>query len=193
MRSFFAIAVASVTQIPLVHPYGLQLLPEMYNGSVSVEVSSVAGNLDGAKMRTTSNSSSFDYWWFDMVSTMDSAAVNVVFYNAGDIGLDKPLSVEISGTFSNGTTFWNHVIETRGAFLSNDPDGIKAQWEGVGAGFDGSNLEKPNVEYKVKLDSPQLGVHGNITLKAVGQFHCTSRASANTNPPSLACTCSLSL
>ena len=159
--------MAAFIQMPLVHPYKLHLSPEMYNGSVVVEDLSVAGNLDGAKMRTTSNSSSFDYWWFDLVSTTDGAAVNVVFYNAGDVGLDKPLSVEISGTFPNGTTFWNHVIETKGATISNGPRGIDAQWKNLGAGFRGTSLEQPTVEYEVKLDSPQLGVVGDIVLKSV--------------------------
>lgn len=190
--------MAALTQMSMVYPYKLRLSPEMYNGSVVVEELSVAGNLDGAKMKTTSNSSSFDYWWFDLVSTTDGAAVNIVFYNAGDVGLDKPLSVEISGTFSNGTTFWTHVAETKGTTISNGPKGANAYWKSLDVGFRGSNLEKPNIEYEVNLDSPQLGVVGKITLKSVSDFIFLfplgiSVISANADPYLLACTCSLSL
>ncbi|RYP62738.1 hypothetical protein DL769_007197 [Monosporascus sp. CRB-8-3] len=124
-------------------------------------------------MTTSANSSSYDYWWFSLVSTEDASALNLVFYNAGDIGNPQPLAVEVSGLFPNGTRFLTQVLEPEGAVISNGPQGISAQWLGLKAGFRGTNLEKPNVTYEVNFDSPELGIVGNIELKSVSELSLT--------------------
>ncbi|KAL0943327.1 uncharacterized protein CTRU02_201213 [Colletotrichum truncatum] len=149
----------------------VELPPVMHNGSVVIEELSTPGNLDGFKMKTSANSSSYDYWWFDAVSNSNDAALNIVFYNAGDIGNPQPLAVEISGTFGNGTRFFKQVLAPGGAVISNGPEGVSGQWKGTGASFRGTNLEKPNVEYEVIFDSPELGVHGSLKLKSRAPAH----------------------
>jgi hypothetical protein len=144
--------------------------PAFHNGSVTIETDSVAGNLDGFKMRTAANRTSYDYWWFDAVSLPDKAGLNIVFYNAGDIGNPQPLAAEISGVFPNGTRFYNQVMASEGAVISNGPQGVSGDWKGTGAKFRGTNLDKPNVEYHVTFDSPGLGVDGTIQLKSVREL-----------------------
>ncbi|KAF2993485.1 hypothetical protein E8E14_001883 [Neopestalotiopsis sp. 37M] len=147
------------------------LEPAFYDGPVSVELTSVAGNLDGNKMNTSANLTSYDYWWFDLVSTSDKSAVNIVFYNAGDIGNAQPLAVEVSGVFANGTRYFNQVLSPDGATISNGPDGISAWWNGTGAGFQGTSLEAENAQYNVTFDSPELGVFGTIQLNSRAPAH----------------------
>ncbi|KAI1360748.1 hypothetical protein F5Y08DRAFT_316742 [Xylaria arbuscula] len=149
----------------------IQLQPSLYDGPVNIETLSVPGNLDGPKMKTSANMSSFDYWWFDAVSTTDDAALNIVFYNAGDTGNPQPLAVEISGVFPNGTRFYNQVLETTGAEISYGVNGVFGYWKGIGAKFRGTNLEKPNVEYNVEFDPPGLDVFGKLTLKSRAPAH----------------------
>lgn len=148
--------------------YQISVEPVMYNGVITIEELSVAGNLDGAKFNTSANSTSFDYWWFDVVSAENDAALNIVFYNAGDIGNPQPLAVEVSGTFPNGTVFFNQVLEPTGAEISNGPEGISGVWRGLGASFRGTNLEETNVTYELNFDSlSALGLNGTVKLSSV--------------------------
>ncbi|KAI0167748.1 hypothetical protein BJ166DRAFT_610520 [Pestalotiopsis sp. NC0098] len=133
--------------------------PEFHSGSVEIETTSIDGNLDGFKMKTSANCTSFDYWWFYLVSTSDRSAVNVVFFNAGDIGNSQPLAVELSRVFANGTTYLNQILAD-GVTISNGPEG-----------FAGTNLAEPDVQYNVTFDSPELGAHGNIHLRSRAPAH----------------------
>ncbi|RAK97871.1 uncharacterized protein BO80DRAFT_363014 [Aspergillus ibericus CBS 121593] len=155
-------AVASYLYIP----------PVYHNGSVKVEDLSVAGNLDGPKMRTAANHTSFDFWYFDAFSTSTPAAINVVFYNTGDFAANpNPLAVQISGTFDNGTQFSGQVLASKGVIFDQDDNGISASWEGTGATFRGSSLDKSSPEYIIRFDSPGIGVKGDIRLKSRAPPH----------------------
>ncbi|EXK80641.1 hypothetical protein FOQG_14847 [Fusarium oxysporum f. sp. raphani 54005] len=169
MRGYFATSLLSL--IPATLADTVYLAPELHNGSVTIETLSVAGNLDGFKMNTSANASSYDYWWFDVVSEEDDTALNIVFYNAGDIGNPQPIAVEISGVFSNGTRFLNQVLSPDGATVSNGPRGVRGSWLDGRATFRGTNLEKKNVKYEVKFRSPELGVFGDIQLKSRAPAH----------------------
>lgn len=139
----------------------------MHTGPVTVETTSVPKNLDGPKLQTSANSSSFDYWWFDLVSNTSNAALNIVFYNAGDIGNSQPLAVEVSGVFENGTRFLNQVLEPTGATIRNDNNGVEGHWKGLEAKFRGSNLEDEHVRYDLSFDSPEIGITGHVTMNSV--------------------------
>ncbi|KAL4745439.1 hypothetical protein BDW72DRAFT_211316 [Aspergillus terricola var. indicus] len=150
----------------------LYIPPVYHNGSVEVEGLSVAGNLDGPKMRTAANRTSFDFWYFDAFSTSTKAAINIVFYNTGDFAANpNPLAVQVSGTFDNGTQFSGQVFASKGVVIDSDEDGISASWDGSGASFRGTSLEKPNPEYNIKLDSPSIGITGSVRLQARAPPH----------------------
>jgi hypothetical protein len=145
--------------------------PAYHNGSVSVEGLSVPGNLDGFKMRTAANRTSFDFWYFDAFSKTTGAAINIVFFNTGDFAENpNPLAVQISGTYDNGTEFFAQALASKGAVLKNDEEGVSGDWKGAGASFSGTNLNKPNVTYEIILDSPSIGIKGTFVLKSVSGY-----------------------
>ncbi|KAF7593580.1 hypothetical protein BBP40_011200 [Aspergillus hancockii] len=146
--------------------------PVYHNGSVEVEGLSVPGNLDGFKMKTPASRQSFDFWYFDAISRTTSAAINIVFFNTGDFAANPhPLTVQISGTFDNGSEFSGEALASGGAVITNDEGGVTGNWLGAGASFHGTNLDKPNVEYVIKLDSPNIGVKGTFKLKSRAPPH----------------------
>ncbi|OGM51233.1 hypothetical protein ABOM_000062 [Aspergillus bombycis] len=150
----------------------LYIPPVYHNGSVEVEDLSGPGNLDGFKMTTPANRSSFDFWYFDAFSRTTSAAINIVFFNTGDFAANPhPLTVQISGTFDNGTQFAGEVLASGGAVITNDETGGTGNWLGSGASFHGTSLEKPNVEYVIKLNSPNIGVGGTVKLTSRAPPH----------------------
>ncbi|KAM5371750.1 hypothetical protein ACJZ2D_007815 [Fusarium nematophilum] len=61
----------------------LELKPEHYNGTVSVEHLSVAGNLDGFKMSTQAARESADLCYFDVFSKTSNQTLNIVFFQLG--------------------------------------------------------------------------------------------------------------
>jgi hypothetical protein len=145
--------------------------PAYHNGSVSVEGLSVPGNLDGFKMRTAANRTSFDFWYFDAFSKTTGAAINIVFYNTGDFATNPiPLAVQVSGTYDNGTEFSAQALASKGVVLKNDEEGVSGDWKGAGASFKGTNLNKPNVSYEILLDSPSIGIKGSFVLKSVSGY-----------------------
>ena len=175
-------AIVSGLLLPPTLANRLYLPPVYHNGSVEVENFSVPGNLDGFKMKTPANTTSFDFWYFDAFSRNTSAAINIVFFNTGDFAANPhPLTVQISGTFDNGTQFSGEALASEGAFITNDESGITGNWLGSGASFYGTNLEKPNVEYVVKLNSPSIGVRGTFKLKSVSDSLSNSIISSTAN------------
>ncbi|KAI9172732.1 Tyrosinase family protein asqI [Paramyrothecium foliicola] len=136
----------------------VQLEPKMNNKPVSIETLSVPGNLDGFKIQASANKSSFDYWWFDLVSEKDDAALNVVFYNTGDIGNPQLLA----------------LLETEGAEIANSERGVSGHWKALGAKFSGTNLANPNVKYQLDINSPELGITGKMKLKSRAPAHYPS-------------------
>jgi hypothetical protein len=146
--------------------------PAYRNGSVSVENLSVPGNLDGFKMRTAANRTSFDFWYFDAFSKTTGAAINIVFFNTGDFATNSiPLAVQISGTYDNGTQFSAQALASEGVILKNGEEGVSGDWKGAGASFKGTSLAKPNVTYEIQIDSPSIGIKGTFVLKSVGRYY----------------------
>ncbi|EEU43350.1 uncharacterized protein NECHADRAFT_82547 [Fusarium vanettenii 77-13-4] len=149
----------------------LQLKPEYYNGTISVEHLSVPENLDGFKMSTPAARKSADFWYFDVFSKATNQTLNIVFFNSGEFKqYPHPLSVQVSGVFPNGTDFYYEALADEGVSITNSPQGIQGEWGGIGS-FKGSSLEKPNVEYSIKLDSPDMGISGKIKFKSMTPAH----------------------
>lgn len=111
-------------------------------------------------------------WYFDAVSASTNASVVVVFYNSGPNALTKPylggpLSVDIIGTFANGTVF-DLKIPASSANVEYGPDqGVSLDLVGSGFSFTGSNLKGTSVQYVVSIDSPSIGIKGTIRLDSV--------------------------
>ena len=114
-------------------------------------------------------------WYFDVVSTTSkNESIDIVFYNAGPNGFpggyqDGPLSVGVSGSFANGSIF-DYQVSANTTVITEDSKGMIGDWKGTGALFRGSNLRKRHVSYVIKLDSPELGVVGSVTLHSVRTY-----------------------
>ncbi|KAL4734173.1 hypothetical protein BDV11DRAFT_209609 [Aspergillus similis] len=158
----------------------LYIPPVYHNDSIEVEGLSVAGNLDGPKMRTAANCTSFDFWYFDAFST-STQRLQSILSSAIQVTPRRnpnPLAVQVSGTFDKGTQFSGQVFASKGVVIDSGEDGISASWDGSGASFRGTSLEKPNPEYSIKFDSPSISVTGNVRLQADADaidFHCSAQ------------------
>ncbi|KAF3798320.1 hypothetical protein GCG54_00009596 [Colletotrichum gloeosporioides] len=149
----------------------LELAPQYFNGTVSVEHLSVAGNLDGFKMLTPAARKSADFWYFDVFSKATNQTLNIVFFNTGEFQqYPHPLALQVSGVYANGTDFYYEALADSGVTLTNGPKGITGDWKGVG-NFDGSALDKPDVEYHISIDSSVMDIKGNITFKSTAPAH----------------------
>ncbi|WYZ37662.1 hypothetical protein EsH8_II_001168 [Colletotrichum jinshuiense] len=148
---------------------------QLINGTSTAEVMSLAGNLDGPKMKPGINDTTFDWWYFDVVSTTSqNESLTIVFYNSGPQSLGNPggpLSIQVTGVFANGTTFATLVDATGGATFKNDENGISSVWNGAFASFSGTSLDHRNPEYTVTIDNSAIGVNGTLTLRSLSPPH----------------------
>ncbi|KAF6822651.1 hypothetical protein CPLU01_11895 [Colletotrichum plurivorum] len=168
--AMFGTAFAAVIENP-VPTRTLELEPHYHNGTISVEHLSVAGNLDGFKMATPAARKSADFWYFDVFSQATNQTLNIVFFNSGEFAANPhPLSVQVSGTYANGSAFFYEGMADAGVTITNGADGIVGDWKGVGS-FKGSALDKPDVEYSIKLDSDAMDIKGTITYKSTAPAH----------------------
>ncbi|KAI9167806.1 Tyrosinase family protein asqI [Paramyrothecium foliicola] len=148
-------------------PQTLELKPEYHNGSVTIEHLSTACNLDGFRMPHSAARKSADFWYFDVFSASTNQTLNIVFFNSGDFAqYPHPLALQVSGVYPNGTDFYYEALANEGVTITNGPDGIFGEWRGLGS-FTGSSLQKPDVEYRINIDSAELGITGSIHFKAI--------------------------
>ncbi|KFZ18025.1 hypothetical protein V501_01412 [Pseudogymnoascus sp. VKM F-4519 (FW-2642)] len=160
--------LASVTNV---YPNVIQTGP-----SNALYVSGASG-LDGPKMSPGINATTFDWWYFDAVSTNGNAAVVMVFYLSTDLGFPfvpplSALSVDIFATFDDGSLVFlplNNLPYTAGqATVVTDGDGASGNWQGTGFSFEGS----PDLStYKVTVDSPVLAIKGTLELTSRAPAH----------------------
>ncbi|KAG6359760.1 hypothetical protein INS49_010812 [Diaporthe citri] len=152
--------------------HSIDLKPVYTNGTVSVEHLSVAGNFDGFKMSTPAARGSTDFWYFDVFSSASNQTLNIVFFNSGELSqYPHPLSVQVSGVYANGTTFYFEVLADSGVSITNGPAGVTGEWKGVGS-FKGS-----------ALDEPDMDIYGTIVFKSIAPTHypCELNGAAGAN------------
>ncbi|ROV95955.1 hypothetical protein VMCG_07980 [Cytospora schulzeri] len=146
------------------------------NSTVTAEWNSTNKSyLDGPKLFGPANDTSYDWWYFDAVSTSTNASVVVVFYNSGPDGFINtyeggPLSVQIAGAFPNGTQY-SLVVPATGAVIKTGPGGIILDFEDSGFSFVGSNVKNSEVTYTITIDSPDIGLQGTITWTSLAPAH----------------------
>ena len=110
------------------------------------------------------------------MSTCTNASVVIVFYNSGPQGFintfhNGPLTVSISGIYSNGTAFDLSSPAPGGAVITTEISGVSGDWLGSGCTFRGTSLEQPGTTYVVNLNVPDIGVHGSITIQSIAPAH----------------------
>ncbi|KAE9363204.1 hypothetical protein N431DRAFT_498960 [Stipitochalara longipes BDJ] len=167
-----ALFVSSLHAVAVLSKGHTQIVPSTaFSGNVNMDTIS-SGHLDAPHLSAV-NTSAFEWWYFDAVSTDLSSAINVVFYTAlasGFGGLEEdPIVtvVEIDFVFPNGTTntIWLNASE---AVITTEGQGASAVWKDAGAKFTGaSNLSR----YTVEINSPNWGVVGTFHLKTLAPAH----------------------
>ncbi|KAL3482161.1 hypothetical protein BJX99DRAFT_217444 [Aspergillus californicus] len=169
---FCSTIIASLL-LGLASGYTVHLEPAFTNGTVLVEKVSVPGNLDGAKAKTSVNSTTSDFWYFDSQAARpgNDAAAEVVFFNFPDLGTPSPLAFQVTGAFPNGTRFHKTAVANGGATITNDASGIRGEWKGADASFVGTSLDGPNPTYHITINSEQTDVFGTLTLKSRAPAH----------------------
>ncbi|KAJ5517843.1 hypothetical protein N7453_000265 [Penicillium expansum] len=137
-----------------------------------VEMLSTKAPFDGPKVIPV-NASTFDWWYFDVVSEDASQSLTVNFYSAPHSALgfgaelDSINYVHVSGVFPNGTMF-NSAVVAEDSYVRTVGDGSSGSW--VGSGFSWSGSEDL-LEYRIKAKDTGSGFSGSMSLRSVAPAH----------------------
>jgi hypothetical protein len=155
---------------------------EVFSGPVNAEFESVsrkgAHALDGQKILPRPNDTSFEWWYFDVVSTTSAnESVTVIFFETTPDGFpyvddNTYISAYIFASFEDGTLFSAPAVAApadhgKGAIVETDGSGydgsVKGDWIGTGLSFKSSCLKK----YTISLNNQEIGAHGTIQFDSV--------------------------
>jgi hypothetical protein len=104
------------------------------------------------------------WWYFDAVDENLEGEVDVFLYYSPGLALNlSTVSVSIAAHFANGTAFDATAI-AESAVITTDEYGSSGEFTGTGVSWTGAPCNKL---YEIRLNSPELGVSGCITLEAV--------------------------
>ncbi|EEU33822.1 uncharacterized protein NECHADRAFT_89104 [Fusarium vanettenii 77-13-4] len=175
LRLCFLAAVGLATARSLSSVYGSSLHIEhgtVTKGQSAVEMMSSGKPFDGPKVIPI-NSTTFDWWYFDVVAKDASQSLTVAFYTAPKTALaflpelDTLNFVHVSGVFPNGTRFVS-IIPAQDSQVRTVGDGSSGSWEGTGFSWQGS----PTLDhYRIAANNASLGYKGYIKLKSVAPAH----------------------
>ncbi len=132
-------------------------------------------NLDGPQLSAVNNTS-WDWWYFDAVSSDGKSNVVIVFYTASRSGFTfLPPSPDITlfqlhSLLPNGTVF-DVFIPAEEAVITTVGEGSSGDFKGTNASWTGSSDLK---HYKIKVYSPVNGVFGTFNLRSLppGHYPC---------------------
>ena len=171
------VAALSLFPIPMAHANAtcqstVQVIPQAaINGSVTTEFISNNAPVDAPK-QSGFNSSTWDWWYFDVVSS-DASQAFVILFNLGvGTALEgvSPSVVpwcSITGTLSNGTGYAYNTFATNGAVVTTTSDqASQGNWLGAGVSWVGSSDMQ---EYHLILDTPE--VTGTVTFNSTAPAH----------------------
>ncbi|KAH9207554.1 hypothetical protein DL95DRAFT_482702 [Leptodontidium sp. 2 PMI_412] len=137
---------------------------------------STAQGLDAPKVHPV-NATTFDWWYFDAVSTDSQESVVIVFYMSTDLGFPfrlpgAAISVDIFVSFADGSLLFYPINSLPGSLGSatvvSEGQGASGVWRNSGFSFDG---EDDLSRYTVTIDNPVLGVKGTLVLDSVAPAH----------------------
>ncbi|KAJ1547796.1 hypothetical protein HK405_004902 [Cladochytrium tenue] len=167
------------------HPSVYNLTNILYNGAVDVEFESLEScnrqHIDGPKLLPRPNSTTFDWWYFDVVSSdpNSNASMTVIFFESTSKAFtaiadsaDGFSSVVLAGVFDNGTVFNSGATASAGSdgavLITSSASGISGDWTSTGFEFSSSGGFD---EYTVRIDNSEIGVYGEMTLTSVAEPH----------------------
>jgi hypothetical protein len=160
LQSLLAVGAFAVTKIIPTDPGTGPTTAQFYSGDSPF--------FDGPKIDFV-NGTSFDWWYFDAVSSDGTYQLTVTFYTtvATTLGFATGFGttnfVTFTAMYPNGTEyqqfgFAGPVVISDGLF------GIEGNWTGTGFTFQGTaDLSY----YRIDIDSPALGIEGSLTFNSV--------------------------
>jgi hypothetical protein len=160
LQLLFAVGTFAVTKIIPTTPGIGATTAQFYSGD--------SPYFDGPKLDFV-NGTSFDWWYFDAVSSDGTYQLTVTFYTtvATTLGFATGFGttnfVTFTAAYPNGTEyqqfgFAGPVTVSDGLF------GIEGNWTGTGFSFTGTaDLSY----YRIDIDSPSLGIDGSFTFNSV--------------------------
>lgn len=140
----------------------------------------VAGpdGLDAPKVSPI-NATTYDWWYFDVVSSSNPGySVVVVFFaapasafpNTGAPPNDITEAYLFVSTPDN-PNFYSGPVPASGAHVTTNGNGASGTWDGTGFSFKG---ESDMSEYDISINSPQIAVTGSISIKSVCDQPCST-------------------
>ncbi|TVY26939.1 Tyrosinase family protein [Lachnellula hyalina] len=141
-------------------------------GDIIANFQSANDNLDGPQLSAV-NSTSFDWWYFDVVSPDLLTSLTVVFFttlNSSFPFVPPSSNVDVIGvfySFPNGTcdSIFIYALE---ANITIDDNGSSGQYVGTGTSWSGS----PDLSrYEINVNSPEHGISGTFTLETLAPAH----------------------
>jgi len=149
----------------------VSVIPAPVSNSISqVQFKSSAFGLDAPHVRSV-NATTWDWWYFDVVSADQKSSIVIVFYTAPATGFvfnkapaSDILLASINVGIPGSPSFFSGGAFAEKATIVSLGNGARGCWEGTGFEFIGA----PDLStYTIVLDSPDLGVKGTVTLKSV--------------------------
>lgn len=167
--TFLAQILAVVTSQVVVN-----VLPDhVTDGASIVQLTSQTSGFDAPKVLSL-NSTTFDWWYFDVVSTDLDYSLVLVFFNSAPTGLwdgvpDLPSTLygTVGITLPDGSALNSAVLGSQLTVITTD-NGSSGSLNGTGWGW----TSKPDMsQYEVIIDDPAAGIQGTVILNSVRDQH----------------------
>lgn len=146
---------------------------QVATGDIVANFVSSKNGLDGPQLSAV-NSTSFDWWYFDVVSPDLKSSLVIVFFTALDSSfpfIAPSTDVDVIAvfySFPNGTvgdTIWLNAAQ---AVVTTNQDGSSGRYVGADAAWKGS----PDLQqYEININSPEKGVVGCFQLRSLAPAH----------------------
>ncbi|PSR72296.1 hypothetical protein PHLCEN_2v11888 [Hermanssonia centrifuga] len=155
-------------------PISIDVIPGTTSSSPSVaQFSSLSSGFDAPKVKSL-NSTSFDWWYFDVVSSDLDYSLVVVFFTADATGLWTGTTdvgtadyVAISVTSTDGALF-NVGVLAEELIVVTIGDGSSGILDGTLTGWTGS----PDMsQYEILVDDPVSGLQGTVSFQSIAPAH----------------------
>lgn len=172
--------------------------PAIQSGLSQVPFISGVAAVDGPRVQVI-NESVWQWWYFDAVSSDGKSNFVISFFTIsnlafpfGGANLSSCVSVSISGTFSNGTSFATGYLASEAVVITVH-DGSSGTWHGLVPLTDGplgaseaSAAWKgtPDMSvYTVTIDAPAAAIEGSLNLRSVSGHDHHRRVQAQPHLP----------
>ncbi|KAJ4313583.1 hypothetical protein N0V84_009340 [Fusarium piperis] len=159
-----------------------------FEGPSTARFQSGLGHLDGQRVTPYPNSTSFDWWYFDVASESHANESAIVTFFQSTPGAflpvagDSYLTASLDGTFRNGTAYSYRIPVGQGSSVKvvDGIDSISGHWGDTGFSFKGKSVRR-TAEYTVEVNNPAQGIRGTITYQSFGKFVRQAQVGARSN------------